>query len=74
MAHVLRCETSAIAELRTVVEDLAVNMCEEKVRKMVRNTKKRTELCRDDFGEHFEHLLKKNIKKSISHPLIVLSY
>ena len=41
MAHVIRCEPSTIAELKTVVEDFAVNMSEEDVLKMVRNTKKR---------------------------------
>ena len=34
MAHVIRCELSPIAELKTVVEYIKVNMREEKVRKM----------------------------------------
>ena len=46
MAHVIRCEPFTIAELKTVVKEFAVNMSEEEVRKMVRNTKKRTD-CAD---------------------------
>ena len=59
MAHVIRCDPSTIAELKTVVEAFAVNMSEEEVWKIVCTTKKRAELCRDNFGEHFEHMLKK---------------
>ena len=55
MAHFIRCERSTIAELKAAVEDFAVNMSEEEVRKKARNTRKRAELCRDNFGEHFEH-------------------
>ena len=54
MAHVIRCEPPTIAELNTIVKDFLVNMSEEEVRMMVRNTKKKAELCRDNFGEHFE--------------------
>ena len=59
MAHVIRHEPSTIAELKTVIEDFAVNMSEEEVWKMVRNTKRKAELCRDNFGGHLKHLLKK---------------
>ena len=59
MSHVVRLEPSTVAELKTVVEDFVVNMSEEEVWKMVRNTKKRAELCGDNFGGHFQHLLKK---------------
>ena len=59
MDHVLRCDPSNIAELKTVVEDLAVNMSEEEVRQMVRNTKERAELHRDNFGGRIEHLFYK---------------
>ena len=72
MAHVIKCEPSTIAELKTVVEDFAVKLSEEEVRKMVRNMKKRAELCRDNFRGHFEHLSKKKHEcPSISYPLIV---
>ena len=40
MTHVIRCEPSTIADLKTVVEDFAVNMSKEEVRKVVRNKKK----------------------------------
>ena len=74
IGHVIRCEPSTIAEFKTVVEDLAVNMSGEEGRKMVRNTKKRAELCRDKHGGHFERLLKKHKCPSISYPLILLFY
>ena len=59
MAHIIRCEPCSLSELKTIVEDFADNMSEEDIRKMVRHTKKRAELCRDHFGGHFEHMLKK---------------
>ena len=60
MAQVIRCKPSTISDFKTVVEDFAVNMSEEEVRKMVPNTKRKPELCRDYFGGQFEHLLKKH--------------
>ena len=49
MAHVIRCEQSTIADLKTVLKDFSVNMGKKEFRKMVRNTKKREELCRENF-------------------------
>ena len=54
MAHAIRCEPSSTAELKTVVEDVAVSMSEEDGAQY-----KRAELCRDNFRGHFENLLKK---------------
>ena len=59
MAHIIRCEPSTLTELKNIVEDFAADMREEDIRKMVQHTKKRAELCKDNFGGHFEHLLKK---------------
>lgn len=59
MAHIIRCEPYSLSELKTIVEDFADNMSEEDIRKMVRYTKKRAKLCRDHFGGHFKHMLKK---------------
>ena len=74
-AHVIRFEPSTIAELKAVVEGFAVSMSEEEVWKMVRNKKKRAEVCRNNFEIYFEHLLKKRYKQpNIGYPLIVLSY
>ena len=61
MANAITCEPSTIAELKTVVEDFAVNLSEEEVPKMARNTKKRAKLCRDNYGRSFEYMLKKYI-------------
>ena len=55
MAHIFRCDPST--DLKSIEEDFAADMREEDIRKMVRHTKKRAELCKDNFGEHFEHLM-----------------
>ena len=57
MAHINRCEPSTLTDLKSIVEDFAADMREEDIQKMVRHTKKKSELCKDNFGAHFEHLL-----------------
>ena len=58
MAHVVRCEPSTLQELKEVVEDFAINFDPEKAKSMARHTRRRAQLCVQQAGGHFEHLVK----------------
>ena len=57
MSEVTRTKPESLTALKEVVEDFALNMDKELVRKICRNVKKRAELCVAQKGGHFEHLL-----------------
>ena len=57
MAHLLRCKPSTIEQLKSIEEDFAINMEEDDVRKMTRHGRRRAELCVQQAGGHFQHLL-----------------
>ena len=52
MAEVTRCKPSTLADLKRVVEEFA-----DLVRRMCRNTRKRAQICVQQKGGYFEHLL-----------------
>ena len=58
MAHVLRCCPNTIEDLKSVVEDFALNFDHEKALKMARHVKYRAQLCRSVKGGHFEDLIR----------------
>ena len=51
------CQHSTLEKLKLIAEGFAASKKQEDVRKMARNVKKRVELCKDQQGEHFEHLM-----------------
>ena len=55
--EVYRKKPETIPELMSVVEDFAKSL--SKVRRMVQNIRKRAQICVDQNGGHFEHMLKK---------------
>ena len=57
MAYMTICEPSTLEELKLIVAGFAANMKQEDVRKMAGDVKKKVELCRDQQGEHFGHLM-----------------
>ena len=57
MSHVVRCQPTTLQELKEVVEDFASNFDPVKARSMARHTRKRAQLCVDQAGGHFEHLV-----------------
>ena len=58
MAHVLRCKPDTLENLKSVVEDFALNFDPQKALKMARNVRYRAELCRSQGGGHFEDLIR----------------
>ena len=60
MAHVVRCKPSTLEQLKQVVEDFAANFDPEKARSMARHTRYRAQLCVNQAGGHFQHLVRKN--------------
>ena len=58
MSHVVRCQPTTLQELKEVVEDFASNFDPVMARSMARHTRKRAQLCVDQAGGHFEHLVK----------------
>ena len=52
--HQMRAST----ELKSIVHDLAVNMIQENIQKIVRHAQQRLELRRDPLGRQIENLLK----------------
>ena len=59
LAHVERIMPSTIQDLKNIVEDFAANLEPDKIRKMVRHTRKRAAACVAAQGGHFEHILSK---------------
>ena len=53
MAHMLRCQPLTLKQLKGIIEDFAVNMDEDDVRKMTAHGRRRAELCVQQAGGHF---------------------
>ena len=58
MAHVLRCKPATIEDLKSAVDDFALNFDPQKALKMARHVRYRAQLCRSKAGGHFEDLIK----------------
>ena len=74
MVHAIRCEPLTLTELKTVVDDFAVNISEKDIRKRVRHAKNRAGLRRDQVGGYFEYLLNKRKCLRIKNPSNVFFY
>ena len=53
------CQPSTLDQLKQVVEDFATTFDPEKAKSMARHTKYRAQLCINQAGGHFEHLVRK---------------
>ena len=60
LSELWRSRPSSMAELKAIINDLAENLSKDEVRKAVNDIKVRAEVCRQENGSHFEHLLKKH--------------
>ena len=56
-SEVFKAQPTTIEQLKQVVEDVVRKMEPDSLRKVVRHTLKRAELCVSQKGGHFEHLL-----------------